>query len=45
MHANEHKGQNEHMHANVNKKKQNRNSCRHQNEQKGTKVAKSKCKF
>ena len=36
MHANEHKGQNEHMHANLfKKKKQNRNSCRHQNEQKG----------
>lgn len=34
MHANEHKGQNE-PHTNVWKEEQNRNSSRHQNEQKG----------
>jgi len=34
MHANEHKGQNE-PHTNVGKEEQNRNSSRHQNEQKG----------
>ena len=34
MHANDHKGQNE-PHTNVGKEEQNRNSNRHQNEQKG----------